>query len=159
MKTKITLDADAKMPTKANNGDVGWDLYSCVETVLEPMKVTKVNTGVHILPVQEEITESYMNRGLGNIRNIEKTFYTKIEGRSGLASKGIFPVGGIVDTEYTGSLIVCLVNFTTEPYHIKLGDKIAQLVYYHTNLDVEFEKTDKLENTVRSEAGFGSSGR
>lgn len=160
MKTRVTLAQNAKIPTKAHNGDIGWDLYSSENMVLEPLKVTKVNTGIAIQADQETISEGYLEKnGLQLNRNIEKTFYTKIEGRSGLASKGVFPVGGIIDKGYTGPLMVCLANLSSEAYNIKIGDKIAQLVYYNTNLEVHFEKVETFEVTSRGEGGFGSSGR
>ena len=77
--------------------------------------------------------------------------------RSGLASKGLIPLGGILDEDYTGEVIVIMLNTTDKYLSINNGDRIAQMAirpYYQG----EFEEVDELDKTERGLAGFGSTG-
>ena len=77
--------------------------------------------------------------------------------RSGLASKGLIPLGGILDEDYTGEVIVIMLNTTDKYLSINNGDRIAQMAirpYYQA----EFELVDELDKTERGLAGFGSTG-
>ena len=78
--------------------------------------------------------------------------------RSGLASKGLIPLGGILDEDYTGEVIVIMLNTTDKYLSINNGDRIAQMAirpYYQG----EFEEVDKLDKTERGDGGFGSTGK
>ena len=77
--------------------------------------------------------------------------------RSGLASKGLIPLGGILDEDYTGEVIVIMLNTTDKYLYINNGDRIAQMAirpYYQG----EFELVDELDETERGDGGFGSTG-
>ena len=77
--------------------------------------------------------------------------------RSGLASKGLIPLGGILDEDYTGEVIVIMLNTTDKYRSINNGDRIAQMAirpYYQG----EFEEVDELDETERGDGGFGSTG-
>ena len=77
--------------------------------------------------------------------------------RSGLASKGLIPLGGILDEDYTGEVIVIMLNTTDKYLSINNGDRIAQMAirpYYQG----EFELVDELDETERGQGGFGSTG-
>ena len=77
--------------------------------------------------------------------------------RSGLASKGLIPLGGILDEDYTGEVIVIMLNTTDKYLSINNGDRIAQMAirpYYQG----EFELVDELDETARGDGGFGSTG-
>ena len=77
--------------------------------------------------------------------------------RSGLASKGLIPLGGILDEDYTGEVIVIMLNTTDKYLSINNGDRIAQMAirpYYQG----EFEEVDALDETERGDGGFGSTG-
>lgn len=145
----------AKMPSQAE-GDVGFDV-SCVEDFVAPAgKVTLVPTGLQ--PAQSIEPMLLANKVLA-------TPFMKIEGRSGLASNGIFPVGGIVDPRYRGEIKVALFNSTDVDREFKAGDRIAQFVIYYTlattgtHTQVKFLETDTVSETDRGDKGFGSSGR
>ena len=78
--------------------------------------------------------------------------------RSGLASKGLIPLGGILDEDYTGEVIVIMLNTTDKYLSINNGDRIAQMAirpYYQG----EFELVDELDETERGDGGFGSTGK
>ena len=77
--------------------------------------------------------------------------------RSGLASKGLIPLGGILDEDYTGEVIVIMLNTTDKYLSINNGDRIAQMAirpYYQG----EFEEVDELDETKRGDGAFGSTG-
>jgi dUTP pyrophosphatase len=85
----------------------------------------------------------------------------QIRPRSGLAVKhGItLPnTPGTIDSDYRGPLGVALVNLGAEPYTIRHGDRIAQMVVAPV-VQVAFEIVDSLSPTARGEGGFGSTGR
>ena len=78
--------------------------------------------------------------------------------RSGLASKGLIPLGGILDEDYTGEVIVIMLNTTDKYLSINNGDRIAQMAirpYYQG----EFELVDALDETERGDGAFGSTGK
>lgn len=77
--------------------------------------------------------------------------------RSGLASKGLIPIGGIVDNDYNSEIIVILLNTSDDYIFVNNGDRVAQMAvrkYYQA----EFDIVDELEETVRGGNGFGSTG-
>lgn len=128
------LHPDAKAPTKAHNLDAGWDLYASDCVV--------IHGGVVPTGIAVEIPPGY---------------YGQICGRSGLASKGVFPTGGVIDCTYRGEIGVIL-NCRYPSQVIKRGDKIAQLVILPVP-QVEFVEVEELGVSERGEKGFGSSGR
>jgi dUTP pyrophosphatase len=88
-------------------------------------------------------------------------FEAQIRPRSGLATKfGItLPnTPGTIDSDYRGPLGVALINLGTEPYTVRHGDRIAQMVVAPV-VQVRFEVVDALSVTVRGDGGFGSTGR
>jgi len=130
----------AKLPEKTRDTDAGYDIYSIVDIDLVPGKATTVNTGVQV--------------------SAPPGWYYTIEGRSSLALKKILPIRPIVDATYTGELIVMLVNVGESSYHIKRGDRIAQLIF-HRQYDTEFEIVDEFSDDYnqRGTKGFGSTGQ
>jgi dUTP pyrophosphatase len=149
------LNENAKLPTKAHGDDVGYDLYALEDVVLDPQEVTKVRTGIAYGGFDA------LNHGTANFVAV----FPKIEGRSGLASKGIFPVGGIVDPGYRGEIAVMLFNSVrlnsngspSTAFKIEAGDRIAQIVFYMTaQPDVSI---GELKQSERGDAGFGSTGK
>ena len=145
------LTNTAKLPNKDRPEDEGWDIFADENTVLKQGQVTKVSTGIACA-----VEDTYVRDIKGNIKRIKDQFWLQIEGRSGLASKGVFPVGGIVDNGYIGEIGVMLANLSGEAYTVSKGDKIAQLVvrkHYDPTLEMAI-----LEETDRGDKGFGSSG-
>jgi dUTP pyrophosphatase len=131
-------NVDAKLPTKNNTSDTGFDVY-CVEDKLIPAR------GSAVVDVGLEFAD------------ITPGFWIKIEGRSGLGFKyGIAPHSGIIDSGYRGNAGIKLYNLTDVDYEIKKGDRIAQFVVYK-NYDVAVEEGTTVESD-RGAKGFGSSG-
>jgi dUTP pyrophosphatase len=78
--------------------------------------------------------------------------------RSGLSvAHGIEVGAGLIDSTYRGELGVLLYNHSDEPFEIKKGNRIAQLVTVPIMLDT-YLKVETLDETPRGEGGFGSTG-
>ena len=87
----------------------------------------------------------------------EQGYMLQLLQRSGLASKGLICVGGIVDEDYIGEIVVIMLNTTDKPIRISNGDRVAQMALRHY-YQAEFELVDELDKTERGLAGFGSTG-
>ncbi len=84
----------------------------------------------------------------------------QIRPRSGLALKHgitVLNTPGTIDSSYRGDIGVILINFGKDPYPIKRGDRIAQLVFQKVEI-VQLNIVDKLSITERGVEGFGSTG-
>ena len=136
------LKENAIIPTRATNGSAGLDLYACLdnsETIL-PSETKLIKTGIAI--------------------SIEKDFVAYVYARSGLAvKKGITLANcvGVIDSDYRGEVCVALHNISKEPYEVKEGERIAQLVIQKVEYPTIIE-TENLDETKRGEGGFGSTG-
>lgn len=64
---------------------------------------------------------------------------------------------GTIDADYRGELCVILVNFSSEPFEICDGERIAQLVIARCE-QAQWEQVESLDETERGEGGFGHSG-
>jgi len=160
----VKFHEDAILPTQ-NKDDIGFDIYSVQDVEIPNLSSGKIDTGIGFSSNPHYPTRLDMIIPFGNNAYDDRwSLETKIEGRSGLALKTIFPIGGEIDPSYRGSISVCLVNMSGETYHVKKGDKIAQLVIRPvlantSNHHVSFEFRNSQDETDRGEKGFGSSGR
>lgn len=87
-------------------------------------------------------------------------FEIQVRPRSGLALKhgiGLPNAPGTIDSDYRGELKVILINLGSEPFEIRRGDRIAQLVLAPVTRATWLE-VDELDETARGEGGFGSTG-
>jgi dUTP pyrophosphatase len=135
----LRLDPAANLPTRAHANDLGVDLYALELTILEPLKVTKVRTGIAV----------QFPENVGGI----------IKDRSSVATKKeVFTVAGVIDPQYTGEIIVAFFNSTDKKVHFLPGDKIAQMVLQEAVV-VEPEEIYEIHDTTRGAKGFGSSGQ
>ena len=137
----------ATIPTRAHEGDAGYDIYASVNTVIPPRSHTLVKSGICV-----RLPDPPMD-GM--------SVYGRIAPRSGLAKKHALDVGaGVVDTNYTGQLGVIIFNHSDEAFEVKIGDRIAQLLVTLILTPV-VEEVDDIDGSVtgRGGCGFGSSGR
>ena len=91
---------------------------------------------------------------------IPQGFEVQVRPRSGLAAKfGITCLNtpGTIDSDYRGELKVILINLGTEPFEIRRGDRVAQLVLAPV-VQAGWLEVDELDETARGEGGFGSTG-
>lgn len=92
---------------------------------------------------------------------IPEGYEVQVRPRSGLALKhGITCLNtpGTIDADYRGEVKVILANLGAEPFEIRRGERIAQLVPAPV-LQARFEEVDELDETARGAGGFGSTGR
>jgi len=92
---------------------------------------------------------------------LEEGWEAQVRPRSGLALKhGITCLNspGTIDSDYRGEVGVILVNHGQEPFVIRRGERIAQMVIARHEQAAILE-TGTLDETVRGAGGFGSTGR
>jgi dUTP pyrophosphatase len=134
---------DLPLPKYATQGSSGMDLCADVEgevTIL-PGEIKLISSGI------------YLSIPLG--------FEAEIRPRSGLALKhGISLVNtpGTIDSDYRGLLSLIMINHGKEPFKVKRGERIAQMVIKEV-IRAEIKLTDSLDDTLRSVGGFGHTGR
>ncbi len=132
------LNAQAITPTRGSSGAAGYDLYSSEGHVILPGRRGVVSTGISL--------------------ELPPGVYGRVAPRSGLAVKHGLQVGaGVVDPDYTGEVKVVLFNHDKNPYVIKPGYRIAQLVLERFEF-AEIEEVTELGETERGQGGFGSTG-
>jgi dUTP pyrophosphatase len=87
-------------------------------------------------------------------------YEAQIRPRSGLAIRNgvtCLNAPGTIDADYRGEVQVVLANFGTEPFVIRRGDRIAQMIVAPVGR-ARFDLVDELPPTVRGDGGFGSTG-
>ena len=92
---------------------------------------------------------------------IPNGYEMQVRSRSGLSLKhGIVCINspGTIDADYRGELKILVANLSNDPYEIKDGDRIAQLVVSKCER-VQWQVVTKLDETERSHGGLGSTGR
>ena len=90
--------------------------------------------------------------------DIPKGWYGKLESKSGLnVNSSIVCCGGVIDSGYTGSIVVKLYNLGEEPYLLDTGDKAVQILFLPVSTP-ELVMVEEFGETERGENGFGSTG-
>lgn len=136
------LNEFAQIPTRGSAYAAGFDLYAAT------------NYDITIMPHQTE------KIGTGIAASIPEGYFGGIYARSGLATKqSLRPANcvGIVDSDYRGEIIVAVHNDSPDIRRINAGDRIAQLIIQPCP-DVELNPVDELDDTLRGDGGFGSTG-
>lgn len=136
---------DLPLPQKQTQGASGLDLCAAVPMnepyILKPHSWGMIPTGLTLA-----IPEGYEGQ---------------VRARSGLAFKhgiGLLNGPGTIDADYRGELGVILFNFSDQPFTIKRGDRIAQLVITKVE-HMQWLSVEELPKTQRGEGGFGHTGR
>ncbi len=139
VKIKI-LTQDAIVPSYAHEGDAGLDIFSTIETTLEPGQSALIPTGFSMA--------------------LPKNTEAQIRPRSGLALKNqitVLNTPGTIDCGYRGEVGVILINHGSKPFKIEKGMKIAQMVIKPV-FTVDIVIDESLDATARGTGGFGSTG-
>lgn len=136
------LHAGAAVPHYATSHAAGLDLSACIENevVIEPQTVALIPTGLAI-----ELPEGYE---------------AQLRPRSGLALKHLISLPNTpatIDADYRGELKVILINHGKEPFTVRHGDRIAQMVIAKVE-QANLIEVDALSETARGEGGFGHTG-
>lgn len=131
-----------ELPAYATAESAGVDLVAAIsaDVVLTPGARALVETGIAM--------------------QLPAGFEAQVRPRSGLALKhGITVLNspGTIDADYRGEVKVILINLGQEPFTIRRGDRIAQLVVAPVS-QLAWQRVETLEETARSSGGFGSTG-
>ena len=135
---KIKLDNGAFIPVRAHATDAGADLRSPIDWIVPANGSCVIDTGVHI-----QLPHGHVGM---------------LKSKSGLNVWHGITSDGVIDEGYTGSIKVRLYNDYPVQYHVRLGDKITQLVIVPCEY-VDFDVVDKLDDSERGCEGFGSTGK
>ena len=132
------LGYDSILPTRGSDGAVGYDLYSNCDGVIAKGKRGLISTGIAV--------------------SLPTGVYGRVAPRSGLAVKHGIQIGaGVTDPDYTGEISVVIFNMGDSDFEVKKGDRIAQLVLERCETP-PIEEIGLLQETLRGEGGFGSTG-
>ena len=129
----VLMNDDAIISTRASKRSAGLYLYSSIDVNIEVGSIKKINTGICI--------------------SLPENSYGSIRDKSSLATKGLLTLGGFIDNDYTGEIIVIMTSLI-EPIKIKKGQKIAQLIVSNISYP-EIKKVEFLKETERNNKGFG----
>jgi dUTP pyrophosphatase len=132
------IHLDATLPSKATPEAAGFDLHATKDCEILPQEIKKIPTGVCI--------------------ELPKGCCGKIFDRSSIALQQIITLGGIIDSDFRGELIVILHNLSKKPFSVKKHERIAQLVCF-PYIDCKIRQTCDLTPTTRGTKAFGSSGK
>ena len=140
---KIVNDSPHPLPSYATDASAGVDLHAHLEEdiQLEMLERAMIPTGIYI--------------------ELPKGYEAQIRPRSGLAAKhGISLVNspGTIDADYRGEIKIILINLSKNPFTIKNGERIAQMVI-SKHEQVHWKQVDALSDTQRGSGGFGHTGK
>jgi dUTP pyrophosphatase len=139
---RLPTALDLPLPTPGSAGSAGLDLRAAVaaDLTLLPGERALVPTGLALA--------------------IPQGWEGQVRPRSGLAIRhgiGLVNAPGTIDSDYRGEVSVLLVNLGQEPFTLRRGDRIAQLLVARAE-PIEWEEDDDLPGTSRGAGGFGSTG-
>lgn len=134
------LSESAVIPEYKTDGASGMDLSSTERVTLMPFERKLVPTGLAI--------------------QLEQGFEAQLRPRSGTSIKyGLTLVNcvGTIDSDYTGEIFIPMINLSSTPYTIEIGERVAQMIITrYTSVGVKI--VDELDETERGNCGFGSTG-
>ncbi|MFO7723332.1 MAG: dUTP diphosphatase [Bacteroidales bacterium] len=142
MKVRIINRSDNPLPVYKTILSAGMDLHANLDTpvTLAPLQRALVPTGLFIA--------------------LEQGYEAQVRPRSGLAANHgvtVLNTPGTIDADYRGEVKVIMVNLSQEPFTIRHGDRIAQMIIAQHSR-AEWIPVDALDDTERGEGGFGSTG-
>ena len=132
----VKISADAVTPTRATGGSAGLDFYSPADYIIPPH-------GQLLVPTQIKL-------------QIPLGYYGRLASKSGLAILHQLHVGaGVIDPDYTGEVMVLLINTASCVYNIAKGAPIAQLILEKISIPL-LKEVKELLPTTRGAQGCGS---
>ena len=129
----VLMNDNAIIPTRASKRSAGLGLYSSIDAHIKINSIKKINTGIHV--------------------SLPRNSYGSIRDKSSLAAKRLLTLGGVIDNDHTGEIIV-IMSFLIRPIKIKQGQKIAQLIISNITYP-EIKLVKLLKSTERNDKGFG----
>ena len=145
LNVKIKLTRGMSAPEYATSGSAAVDLRAALEenevVTIAPGARALIPTGLSISPESSDVVAIIAGRsGLGVKKGVS-------------LSNGI----GVIDSDYRGEIQVGLINRGDEPFEVRRGDRIAQMMFMPV-LTASFLPVDELDETARGEGGFGHTG-
>jgi len=139
---RLGSNKDVELPTYMTGNSAGMDIFAAVEgeEILLPGERKLIPAGIEI--------------------EIPKGYEAQVRPRSGLAVKNgvtVLNTPGTVDSDYRGEVKVILINQGEEPFVIKRGDRIAQMIVSPVSR-VSWDLVENLDETERGKGGFGHTG-
>ena len=134
---EVPVLTGSKIPVRSSLGAAAYDITAASTTMLPPGQVTRVDLKLAL--------------------QIPVGYFMKLQSRSGLASKGIIAVAGIIDADYRGPVQALLLNFSRNSFIVKKGQRCVQATFLPV-ITAQFIEQDELETTDRGDHGFGSTG-
>ena len=131
----VKMSTDAVTPTRATEGSVGLDFYSPANYIIPPH-------GQLLVPTQIKL-------------RVPLGYYGRLASKSGLAILHRLHVGaGVIDPDYTGEIMVLLINTASHVHPIIKGDPIAQLILEKVSIPI-LKEVKELPPTTRGAQGCG----
>ena len=145
LNVKIKLSRGMTAPEYATDGSAAVDLRAAIDEneviVLAPGERALIPTGISISPERRDVVAILAGRsGLGVKKGVS-------------LSNGI----GVIDSDYRGEICVGLINHGSEPFEVRRGDRIAQMMFLPV-LSASFLPVESLDETERGAGGFGHTG-
>ena len=139
---RLRKDPLVPLPQYMTEASSGMDLFACLqeELILQPGERRLVPTGVSVA--------------------IPEGFEGQVRPRSGLAIHhgiGVINAPGTIDADYRGEVAVLLINFGSEPFTVRHGDRIAQMIISRV-FRASWQEVEDLPPTQRQGGGFGHTG-
>ncbi len=145
LNVKIKLSRGMTAPEYATDGSAAVDLRAALEEnevlTLAPGERAMIPTGIAISPESKDVVAI-------------------VAGRSGLGvKKGVTLSNsiGVIDSDYRGEIAVGLINHGDEPFEVRRGDRIAQMMFVPV-YTAAFTVAETLDETERGAGGFGHTG-
>jgi len=140
---RIRPGAETPFPCYMTAHSAGMDLYADLvdDITIPPVSRFLVPTGIAIA--------------------LPDGYEAQIRPRSGLALKygvSLINTPGTIDSDYRGEIGVIMINHGTEPFTVRSGERIAQMIVARFTR-VEWQEVHELETTIRGAGGFGHTGR
>ena len=131
----VKMSANVVTPTRTTEGSIGLDFYSPTDYVIPPHSQLLIPTQIKL--------------------QIPLGYYGRLASKSGLAILHQLHVGaGVIDLDYTGEIMVLMINAASRVYSIKKGDPIAQLILEKVSIPI-LREIKELPPTVRGAQGCG----
>ena len=143
MEVKIINKSHHPLPAYATPLSAGMDIRANLEepVVIGPLERRLIPTGLYIA--------------------LPEGYEAQMRPRSGLALKQgitLLNTPGTIDADYRGEIGIILINLSSEPFTVRDGERICQMVVT-THSRVEWQLVDTLDETERGEGGFGHTGK
>jgi dUTP pyrophosphatase len=140
---RLREEPAVRLPAYMTEQSSGMDLYAFLEgeITLQPGERRLIPTGISMA--------------------IPEGFEGQVRPRSGLAIRhgiGVVNAPGTIDADYRGEIAILLINYGQEPFTVRNGDRIAQMIISRV-ARATWEEVDVLPSTARQEGGFGHTGR